>query len=137
MWQVLKSPTDNKPNNVCIITDNGGACVSQHQNANAFMNMYKSVRSFNLTKEDRGVKRTPNRTLRTLEVTNSTWPGFTTSEVRAVLSNLNPLKAEGPEKIHPRLLHLFGPKDVSFIRQLFKKSWESTSIPHGWLVADI
>ena len=31
MWQVLKSLTDNKPNNnTHIITDNGRACVSQH-----------------------------------------------------------------------------------------------------------
>ena len=73
--------------------------MSQRQNINAFMNMYKSVSSLNLAKEDRSVKRIFNRTLRTLEVTNGTCPGFTTSEVRAALSNLNPSKAAGPDII--------------------------------------
>ena len=45
MWQVMKSHTDNKPNNnnTHIITDNGRAYVSQRQKANALMNMYQSV----------------------------------------------------------------------------------------------
>ena len=53
MWRVLKSLTDNNSNNTCIITDNGRASVRQRQKANAFKNMYKSVSSLNLTKEDR------------------------------------------------------------------------------------
>ena len=53
MWQVLKSLTDNKSNNnTRIITDNGRACVSQRQKANAFMNMCTSVSSLKLTKEE-------------------------------------------------------------------------------------
>ena len=59
------------------------------------MNMHKSVSSLKLTKEDRGVKWIHNRKLRTLEATNGTWPGFTTSEVRTALSNHNPSKAAG------------------------------------------
>ena len=94
MCWVLKSLTDNKPQkNTRIIADNGRACVSQHQKANAFKNMYKSVSTLKLTKEDRGELPIPNRTLRTLEVINGTWPGFTTSEVRA----------DPPNSIHQRL----------------------------------
>ena len=90
MWQVLKCLIDNKPNNKTnIIIVNDRACVSQRQKANAFMNMYKSMSSLNLAKEDRGVIRILSRTLRTLEETNVTWPGYTTSEVRVSLSNLN------------------------------------------------
>ena len=107
MWWVLKSLTNN---NTRIITDNGRACVNQCQNANAFINMHKSVSSLKLTMEDRGVKCTLNRTLRTLELANGTWPGFNTSEVRAVLTNLNLSKAAGTEKIHPRLVRHLGPK---------------------------
>ena len=82
MWLVLKSLTNNKPNNITsIIIDNGRGCVSQPQNANAVMNMYKSVNSLNLTKEDHGAKRILYRTLRSLQVANDTWPGFTTGEV--------------------------------------------------------
>ena len=52
MWRVLKSLTDDKPNNyISIITDNGRACVSQPQKANAFMNIHYSVSSLKLTKE--------------------------------------------------------------------------------------
>ena len=101
MWQVLKSLTDNKPNNnTHTITDNGRACMSQSKKANAFMNMYKSVSSLNFTKEDWGVKRILNRTLRTLEVNNGNWSGLATSENRADFSNLNPSKAADPDKIH-------------------------------------
>ena len=117
----------NKPNNTRIITDNGRACVGERQMANAFMNMYKSTSSLWLTREVLGVKRILCRKLRTLEVTKGTWPGFTTSEVRAALSNLNPSKAAGQEKINQRLLRHVGPKAVSFLRQLFNKSLESTS----------
>ena len=34
---------------------------------------------------------------------------FTTDEVKAALRNINPTKAAGPDKIHPRLLHHLGP----------------------------
>ena len=111
--------------------------MSQRQMASALINMYKSVSSLKLTKEDRGVKRIFNQTLRTLEVTNGTWPDFTTSEVRAALSSLNPSKAAGTDKINPRNLRHLEPKAVLFLQQLLNKSWESTSIPQGWQVADI
>ena len=71
MWRVLKSLTNNN-NNTHNITDNGKDCVSQRQKANAFMNMYKSVSSLNLAKEDRCVKGIFKRTLWTLEATNGT-----------------------------------------------------------------
>ena len=89
------------------------------------------------TKEDQGVKHILNLTLQTLEVTNGTWPGFTTSEVRAAISKINPSKVAGPYKVHPKLLHHLGPKAISFIQQLFNKSWESISIPQGWRLTDI
>ena len=58
---VPKSLTDNKlDNNTCIITGNDRAGVSQHQKANAFMNMYKSVSSLIFTQEDRVVRRILN-----------------------------------------------------------------------------
>ena len=66
-----------------------------------------------------------------------TWPGFTTSKVRAALSNLNQSKTVGPDKVHLRHLRQLGSKAVSFLRQLFNKSWESTSIKQGWQVANI
>ena len=100
------------------------------------MNMYKSVSSSNLTKEDRGGKHIHNRTLRTQEVTKGTWPGFTTSEVRAALSNHNPSKALGPDKIHPKHLRNQSPKAVTFQQQLFNKSCETTCMPQGCRVAD-
>ena len=138
MWRVLKRLTDNKPkNNICIITDNAKAYVCQSQKANVFMNMNKSVSSLKLTKEDRGVMRILNRTFQTLEITNGTWPGFTISEFRATLSNLNLSKAADPDEIHQRLLHHMGPKAVSFQQQLFNKSCKSTSVPQGCQVADI
>ena len=131
MWRLPKSLTNNKPSNTCVVTDSSRACVGQRQKAIAFMNMYKSVSSLKLTKDYRGVKRTLNRTLRTLEATNDTWPGFTTSEVRAALSNLSPSKTACPDKVHPRLLRHMGSKALLFLLQLFNKSWMSTSIPQG------
>ena len=101
------------------------------------MNMHMSVSSLKLTKEDRGVKRIHNRALQILEVTNGTWPGFTNSEVREDLSNLNPSMAAGSDKVYLRLLHHLGPKAVLFIQQLLKKSWELTFIPQGWRDADV
>ena len=85
-------------------------CVSQRQKANVFMNMNKSVSSLNLTKEDWGGKRIRNGTLLTLEVTNGTRSDITTSEVRAALSNHNPSKAAGPDKVHPRLIRHRAPR---------------------------
>ena len=83
------------------------------------------------------MEHTINGTHQTLEVTNGTWPSFTTSEVIEVLSNLYPLKAAGPDKIHPRLRRQLDPKADSFLQQLFNQSIDATSIPHDWQVADI
>ena len=138
MWRVLNSLTVNKPNNnTYIITVNGRACVCQRQKANTMMIMYKPVSTLSLTKEDWSVKRIHSRTLGTLRVTNGTWPGFLTSEIRAAISNLNSSKAAGPIKIHQRLIRLKGPVAVSVLRQIFRKSRESTSIQHGWWAADV
>ena len=40
--------------------------------------------------------------------------GFTTDEVKAALRNINPAKAAGPEKIHPRFLQHLGPLYMLF-----------------------
>ena len=66
VWRVLKSLTNNKPNNSYIITDYGRACVSQCQKANDILNMHMSVSTLKLTKEYRGVMRIHNRALWTL-----------------------------------------------------------------------
>ena len=138
MWQVLKILTDDRPsNNTYIITGNGRACVSQRQKANAFVNIYKSVSSLKITKEDRGMKHILGLTLRTLELTMAPVLASPPDKLRAVLSNLTPSKAAGPDKINPRLPGYLGPTEVSFPRQNFHKSGESTSIPQGWRVADI
>ena len=120
-----------------IITDNGRACVSQCQNNNGFMNLCKSVSSLKFSKEDGSVKRTLSRTLRTLEVTKCIWTGFTTSEVRAALSSLNPSRATGPDKVNPELLRHLDTKADSFARQLFLTSRESTTISQSWRADDI
>ena len=133
-----EKPHDSKPNNnTRNITDNGRTCVSQRQRDNAFMSMYESESSLKLTKKDRGVKHIPNRTLRTLEAANGTWPGFTTSEIRGPLSNLKSSKTTAQNNVHSRFLPHLGPKSALFLRQLFNKSWESSTIPLGWRVADI
>ena len=92
-----------------------------------------SIVSLKLAKEDRGVKRNLKRDLRTLEVANGTWPGFTTSEVMAALFNLNSSKAVGPDKVDTRLFCYLD----FYLRVIFKKSRELTSVPQGWRVADI
>ena len=60
MWRVVKVLTDKPVNVTHIITDNGRECVSQHYEANAFMNMYKSVSSLKLAMEHQGVMRIIN-----------------------------------------------------------------------------
>ena len=103
MLRVLIRLADKKlNNNTRIITDNGRACASQCQKANAVMNLHTSVTSLMLTKEDRGVKRTLNRTLRTEKETNDVYPGITTSEIRAALFNLITSKAADKGKVNPR-----------------------------------
>ena len=106
-----------------------------YKHVNMYINMYKSVSSLNITKEDRGVKRTPNRTPWTLEVTNGTWPCFTTSEVRAALSNINPSKVAGPDKIHPRLLRHLGPKTVTNVRPSLAGGPSAENAPERCLAA--
>ena len=115
MRQVLKSLIEINPNNDNrIITDNGGACVSQRMKVNAFMNMYMPVSSLKHTKEDRVVKRTPNRAPWSLELSDGTCPGITSSEVRAVRSNLDLSKAAGQSKIHRDSFVTWSPRRQRF-----------------------
>ena len=41
--------------------------------------------------------------------------GFTTDEVKATLRNINPTKAAGPDKIHPRFQHHLEPVSISLL----------------------
>ena len=45
--------------------------------------------------------------------------GFTTYKVKAALSNINPTKAAGPDKIHPLFLHKLGPVSISLLTRIF------------------
>ena len=127
MRRVLKSLTDN---NTRFIIDNGRAYVSQHQKANAFMNMHKLVSSLKLTKEDRGEKRILNRMLWTLEVAKGTWEASppARSERTSIPQSIKGCRPrQSPSKI-PSSFGLPG----GFVPNngfCFNKSWTSKSIP--------
>ena len=55
--------------------------------------------------------------------------GFATDEVKAVLRNINPTKAAGPDKVHSRFLHHLGPVSYSNLTSIFNKSWADTKVP--------
>ena len=63
--------------------------------------------------------------------------GFTTDEFKATIRNINPTRAAGPDKIHPRFLHHFGPVSISLLTSNFNKSLAETNVPQQWCVADI
>ena len=138
MWSVLRSLTNTRSQDKArIITDNGATFVSPRQKANAFARLYKDVSTLTINKEDRGLKKILNSRLRTNNKVPEECGDFTLSEVKAALKSLNPSKAAGPDKIHPRFLHHLGPVAISTLRSIFNLSWSTAKIPQAWRVADI
>ena len=82
------------------------------------------------------MKKALSSRLRTEVVDVEVCQGFTTDEVKAALRNINPTKAAGPDKIHPRMHHL-GLVSISLLTSIFNKSLAETKVPQEWRVADI
>ena len=70
-------------------------------------------------KYEREIKKELNCRLRSEVVDSEVCQGFATDEVKADLQNINPAKAAGPGKFHPRFLHHLG------------------RVPQEWRVSDI
>ena len=63
--------------------------------------------------------------------------GFTTVEVKAALRNINPPKAAGPDKIHPRFLHYVDSFSISLLTSIVCKSLAETNVHQQWKTVDI
>ena len=88
-------------------------------------------------KHDRGMKKALSGRLRSEMVVPEVCQDFTTDDVKAALRNINPNKAAGPYKIHPRFLHHLGPVSIYQLTSIFNKLWAEIKVPQEWRVADI
>ena len=111
MWSILRSPTRNRS-----ISDNGINFVSPKQKPDGFVRLYRDVSNLKLEKHERGMKKALNSRLRSEMVEDpEICQDFTTDEVKAALRNINPTKAAGPDKIHPRFQHHLRPVSISLL----------------------
>ena len=111
--------------------------VSQMKKADGFVKHCRDVRNLKFQKHERVMKKALNCWLSSVVVDPEVCQGLTTDEVKADLRNVNPTKAAGPDKIHPRILHHVGPVSISMLMSVFNKSWAETKVPQEWKVADI
>ena len=138
MWSILRNLTTNKTSDIArIIPENGKNYVSPKQKTNAFVKLYRSVSSLKVEKPDRGLKKLLNGLLRSEPVHSEKCRELTLSELNAALKSLNPTKASGPDMIHPRLLHHYGPIAVNTLLRICNLSWSTMEIPQAWRVANV
>lgn len=64
---------------------------------------------------------------------------ITVEKVKKLLSSVNPSKASGPDRIHPKLLRSLSENDsfVSAITVLFVKIYQTSSMPLQWKTANV
>ena len=88
-------------------------------------------------KHERGITKAFSGRLRSEVVDPEVCQGITTDEVKAAHRNINPTKAAGPVKIHPKFLHHQSPVSISMLTSILNKSWAEKNVPQEWRVADI
>ena len=62
---------------------------------------------------------------------------FTEIGVLKLLQILNPYKANGPDKIHPRILKELAIEIAPSLNLIFRKSYETGEVPTDWLKANV
>ena len=112
--------------------------VSQKQKADGLLRLYGDVSNLKFQKHERGVKKALNSRLRSEVVDPDVCQGHTTDEVKAILRNINPTKAAGPDKTHPRFLHHLGPVSIYSMTSIFTQQIVGgDQVPQEWSVGDI
>ena len=99
--------------------------------------LYRDVNNLMLQKNERGMKKVLNSRLGSEMVDPEVCQGFTTYKVKAAIRNINPIKAAGPDKIHPRFQHHSDLVSISLLTSILNKSWAETQVPQEWRKADI
>ena len=117
MWSILCCPTtDQSVSTVQIISDNAKT-VSQTQKVDGLVRLYLDVGNLKIEKHDRGIKKGLNCRIRS-EVCQR----LTTVKVILALRSINPTKAAGPDKIHPRFAYHLGPVSITLLTSILNKS---------------
>ena len=62
---------------------------------------------------------------------------ITTEGIQKLLENLNPNKAMGPERLHPRVLKETARAVAPILQIIFSKSLENSEVPDDWKQANI
>uniref|UniRef100_A0A452HYE6 Reverse transcriptase domain-containing protein n=1 Tax=Gopherus agassizii TaxID=38772 RepID=A0A452HYE6_9SAUR len=62
---------------------------------------------------------------------------ITTSEVEAILEQLNGTKSEGPDNLHPRILKELAHEIASPLARIFNESVNSGVVPYDWRIANV
>ena len=128
-WKYVQAKTKSNVGISPLMTDNGKLATNDEDKANTLNNFFASV----FTKEN--ISNIPTTT--TEDKCNSILYDIvvTPMAVKEKLQALNPSKAQGPDKIPPRVLKELSEELALPLCILFNKSLESGEVPEDWKTA--
>ena len=139
MWRLVQSLSNPRsPKNSRALEHLGHVRTTNRQKARAFIQHYAAKSRLKLNKDDKWTERKVNEWLRGAKDQESEYNQvITLEEVRAALHKVDGRKCEGPDNIHPRMLHRLGPTAMKYLVELFNQTWTGEKFLQIWRTADI
>ena len=131
-WKYVNSKRKNKSgvSELHVQSANGTFTANSNKDkAEVLADFFSSVFTHENSNE------TPN--INASEATQTTVDDITQEEVRKLLSDLNTSKSQGPDKLHPKVLHELRTVIDRPIYLIFKQSLETGEVPENWKCATI